>query len=77
MITTYLTTYRLKQRAALGVFLAMQYPVEIPGVNNAYFLRTALNSSLRKEHGEAPEFDAFDFLAITIKATLKSARLLG
>jgi Fe-S cluster assembly ATP-binding protein len=51
-----------EERAREGVFLAMQYPVEIPGVNNLYFLRAALNS-IRKHHGEE-ELDAFDFLAM-------------
>src|SRR5260221_7444421 len=51
-----------EERARGGVFLAMQYPVEIPGVNNLYFLRAALNS-IRKHHGEE-ELDAFDFLAL-------------
>lgn len=49
-------------RAALGVFLAFQYPTEIPGVNNIYFLRTALNS-LRKQKNLAP-YDAADFLSV-------------
>ncbi len=49
-------------RAARGLFLAFQYPVEIPGVGNMYFLRTALNA-LRKARGEEP-LDAMDFLAI-------------
>lgn len=49
-------------RAAAGVFLAFQYPVEIPGVNNLYFLKTAYNS-LRKQRGEKP-VDAFDFLKL-------------
>lgn len=47
-------------RARAGLFLAFQYPLEIPGVANAQFLRTALNS-LRRERDE-PELDAFDFL---------------
>jgi Fe-S cluster assembly ATP-binding protein len=51
-----------EKRAARGVFLAFQYPVEIPGVGNMYFLRTALNS-LRKARGEE-ELDAMDFLAL-------------
>jgi Fe-S cluster assembly ATP-binding protein len=51
-----------EKRAAKGVFLAFQYPVEIPGVGNMYFLRTALNS-VRKARGEE-ELDAMDFLAI-------------
>ncbi len=48
-------------RAAAGVFLGFQYPVEIPGVGNLYFLRTALNA-IRKARGEE-ELDAMDFLA--------------
>ncbi|MGH8123179.1 MAG: Fe-S cluster assembly ATPase SufC [Rudaea sp.] len=47
-------------RAAEGVFLAFQYPVEIPGVNNTYFLRTALNAQ-RKYRGEG-ELDSMQFL---------------
>ncbi len=47
-------------RAAAGVFLAFQYPVEIPGVNNTYFLRAALNAQ-RKQRGEA-ELDSMQFL---------------
>ena len=49
-------------RAAAGVFLAFQYPVEIPGVNNTYFLRTALNAQ-RKARGE-PELDSMQFLKL-------------
>lgn len=49
-------------RATLGLFLAMQYPVEIPGVNNSYFLKTALNS-IRKARGESP-LDAFEFMQL-------------
>jgi len=49
-----------EQRAAEGVFLAFQYPVEIPGVNNTYFLRAALNAQ-RKVRGEA-ELDSMQFL---------------
>jgi Fe-S cluster assembly ATP-binding protein len=49
-----------EQRAAAGVFLAFQYPVEIPGVNNTYFLRAALNAQ-RKARGEA-EIDSMQFL---------------
>jgi Fe-S cluster assembly ATP-binding protein len=51
-----------EKRAAKGIFLAFQYPVEIPGVANMYFLRTALNA-LRKARGEE-ELDAMDFLAL-------------
>ena len=55
-----------EQRAAAGVFMGFQYPVEIPGVNNMYFLRTALNS-VRKARGET-EVGARDFLAVAKKA---------
>ena len=51
-----------EERARAGIFLAFQYPVEIPGVNTAYFLRTSLNE-LRKARGEE-EIDAFDFLGL-------------
>jgi len=50
-----------EERAVAGVFMAFQYPVEIPGVGNLYFLRTALNA-VRKRRGEE-ELDAMDFLA--------------
>ena len=50
------------ERAKEGIFMAFQYPVEIPGVNSAYFLRTALNE-LRKHRGEE-ELDGVDFLAL-------------
>ena len=49
-----------EERAAAGVFLAFQYPVEIPGVNNTYFLRAALNAQ-RKARGET-ELDSMQFL---------------
>jgi Fe-S cluster assembly ATP-binding protein len=49
-----------EDRAREGIFLAFQYPVEIPGVNNNYFLRASLNA-MRKHRGE-DELDAFDFL---------------
>jgi Fe-S cluster assembly ATP-binding protein len=49
-------------RAQAGVFLAFQYPVEIPGVNTSYFLRAALNS-IRKAHGQE-EMDATEFLKL-------------
>jgi Fe-S cluster assembly ATP-binding protein len=51
-----------EQRARAGLFLGFQYPVEIPGVNNAYLLKAALNAT-RKARGEA-EIDAFDFLQL-------------
>ncbi len=49
-------------RACEGVFMAFQYPVEIPGVNNSYFLKAALNAQ-RKYRGE-PELDAMEFLEL-------------
>jgi Fe-S cluster assembly ATP-binding protein len=58
-----------EQRAREGIFLAFQYPVEIPGVSNTYFLRTALNA-VRKARGEE-EIDAFDFLAL-VREKMKS-----
>ena len=51
-----------EQRAASGLFLAFQYPVELPGVGNANFLRTALNA-VRRHRGE-PEVDAMQFLKL-------------
>jgi Fe-S cluster assembly ATP-binding protein len=51
-----------EQRAHEGVFLGFQYPVEIPGVNNVYLLKAAINA-LRKHRGE-PEVDAFEFLTL-------------
>ena len=57
-----------EERAAAGVFLAFQYPVEIPGVTNNYFLRAAVNS-IRKHKGE-PELDAAAFLKL-VKEKMK------
>jgi len=51
-----------EERAREGVFLALQYPVEIPGVNNVYLLKAGLNA-IRKHRG-LPELDAFEFLAL-------------
>ena len=51
-----------EERAREGLFLAFQYPVEIPGVNSTYFLKAALNE-VRKHNG-LPELDAMDFLAL-------------
>lgn len=51
-----------EERAREGIFLAFQYPVEIPGVSNTYFLRAALNAVRR--HRGLEEFDAMDFLAL-------------
>jgi len=50
------------ERAREGVFLAFQYPVEIPGVSNIYLMKAALNA-IRKHHG-LPEVDAMDFLTL-------------
>jgi Fe-S cluster assembly ATP-binding protein len=52
-----------EMRAREGVFLAFQYPVEIPGVNNIYFLKAAVNA-IRKHRGE-PEIDAMDFMKLS------------
>jgi Fe-S cluster assembly ATP-binding protein len=51
-----------EDRAREGVFLAFQYPVEIPGVSNTYFLKAAANAVRR--HRGLPEYDAIDFLAL-------------
>lgn len=59
------------ERARKGLFMAFQYPVEIPGVNNAYFLKAALNAT-RKEKG-LEELDAIDFMALV----KEKAKLLG
>jgi Fe-S cluster assembly ATP-binding protein len=57
------------ERAREGVFMAFQYPVEIAGVNNAYFLKAALNAK-RKHHGQ-PELDAMEFMQlVSEKSTL-------
>ena len=50
----------IEERARAGIFMAFQYPIEIPGVSNAYFMRAAVNS-VRKERG-LPELDAMDFV---------------
>ena len=57
-----------EERACEGVFLAFQYPVEIPGVNNIYFLKAAVNA-VRKHDGQE-ELDAMDFLAL-VKSKMK------
>jgi Fe-S cluster assembly ATP-binding protein len=59
------------ERARDGVFMAFQYPVEIPGVNNAYFLKAAVNA--RRKHQGQPELDAMEFMQL-IK---EKAALLG
>src|SRR6185295_11852719 len=50
-----------EERAREGVFMAFQYPVEIPGVNNSYFLKAALNA--KRKHQGLEELDAMDFMA--------------
>jgi len=61
-----------EERAARGMFLAFQYPVEIPGVRNNYFLKTALNA-LRKARGEK-ELDAMEFLKL-VKEKMKLLKI--
>ena len=61
-----------EERAREGVFLAFQYPVEIPGVNSTYFLKAALNE-VRKHHGQ-PELDAMEFLTL-VKEKMKLLEL--
>lgn len=58
-----------EERAWEGIFLAFQYPIEIPGVNNTYFLKAALNAQ-RKARGE-PELDAMEFMAM-VRARMKA-----
>src|SRR5271166_3188135 len=57
-----------EERARAGLFLGFQYPVEIPGVNNVYLLKAALNA--KRKHAGEPELDAFEFLAL-IKQKMK------
>jgi len=57
-----LLSMSIEDRACEGVFLAFQYPVELPGVGNTYFLKTALNA--RRKHAGLPQLDAFDFLEL-------------
>jgi Fe-S cluster assembly ATP-binding protein len=57
-----------EERARAGVFLAFQYPVEIPGVNNVYLLKAGLNA-IRKQRGQS-ELDAFEFLTL-VKEKMK------
>jgi len=61
-----------EERAREGLFLAFQYPVEIPGVNSTYFLKSALNE-IRKHKGES-ELDAMEFLAL-VKEKMKLLEL--
>jgi Fe-S cluster assembly ATP-binding protein len=58
-----------EERAAAGIFLAFQYPVEIPGVGNTYFMKAAVNAQ-RKARGE-DELDAFEFLSLMKAAMAK------
>jgi Fe-S cluster assembly ATP-binding protein len=61
-----------EDRACEGIFLAFQYPIEIPGVGNSYFLRAAANA-IRKHRGE-PEIDAFEFLTL-VREKLKLVQM--
>jgi len=61
-----------EERAREGVFLAFQYPIEIPGVNSTYFLKAALNE-VRKHRGQ-PELDAMEFLGL-VKEKMKVLEL--
>src|SRR6185312_11256510 len=61
-----------EERAREGVFLGFQYPVEIPGVNNVYLLKAAVNAA-RKQRG-LPEVDAFDFLGL-VREKMKLMRM--
>jgi Fe-S cluster assembly ATP-binding protein len=61
-----------EERAREGLFLGFQYPVEIPGVNNAYLLKTAVNA--QRKHRGLPEVDAFEFLAL-VKEKMKLMRM--
>src|SRR5215813_6455055 len=61
-----------EERAREGLFLAFQYPIEIPGVNSTYFLKSALNE-IRKHRGQ-PELDAMEFLTL-VKEKMKLLEL--
>ena len=61
-----------EERARAGLFLAFQYPVEIPGVNNVYLLKASLNAQ-RKHRGE-PELDAFEFLNL-VRAKIRQMQM--
>jgi Fe-S cluster assembly ATP-binding protein len=61
-----------EERAREGIFLAFQYPVEIPGVSNTYFLKAALNA-VRKHRGQ-PELDAVDFLRL-VRERMKMVKM--
>jgi len=61
-----------EERAREGLFLGFQYPVEIPGVNNVYLLKAAVNAA--RKHRGLPEVDAFDFLAL-VREKMKLMRM--
>jgi Fe-S cluster assembly ATP-binding protein len=61
-----------EERAHEGVFLGFQYPVEIPGVNNVYLLKAAVNAA--RKHRGLPEVDAFDFLGL-VRENMKLMRM--
>jgi Fe-S cluster assembly ATP-binding protein len=61
-----------EERAHQGLFLGFQYPVEIPGVNNVYLLKAALNA--KRKHAGLPEVDAFDFLGL-VREKMKLMRM--
>ncbi len=61
-----------EERAHEGVFLGFQYPVEIPGVNNVYLLKAAVNAA--RKHKGLPEVDAFDFLGL-VREKMKLMRM--
>jgi Fe-S cluster assembly ATP-binding protein len=61
-----------EERARAGLFLGFQYPVEIPGVNNAYLLKAALNA--RRRHRGEPDMDAFDFLN-AVRAQMRTMQM--
>ncbi len=61
-----------EERAHEGVFLGFQYPVEIPGVNNVYLLKAAINAA--RKHKGLPEVDAFDFLGL-VRDKMKLMRM--
>lgn len=67
-----LLSMEAEERAAQGLFLAFQYPVEIPGVNNLYFLRTAFNS-IQRQQGK-PELDVVDFMQF-VKSKLSLVKM--
>ena len=67
-----LISLKPEDRARAGLFLAFQYPIEIPGVSNIYFLKTAVNQ-IREAQG-LPAFDAVEFLGL-VKDTLKQMKM--